>query len=526
MNARPPASTRSPHRSQVGLIARPSTSRQTYSQNWSGLRSNSVAETQTNLAWDSFFALDHEARPGPFHIRLTGAIRDAIREGRIPVGSALPPTRQLAVDLGCSRWVVTEAYEQLVAEGYLEARIGSGTRVRFHDVAPPAAPAADVVASGSWRFDLTPGLPDFHSFPRGPWSRALREALATMPNSDFDYQAPGGHRRLREVIDGYLRRVRGAAVDAADVTITSGILDGITLACRALVASGMRRIAIEDPVWQRVVEAVRRVGLEVVPVDVDADGMRAEALGDLDVDAVIVAPAHQFPTGAVLSPARRMVLLQWAREAGGLVLEDDYDAEFRYDRRPVGTLQGIDPAHTMLFGSLSKTLAPGVGLGWAITPPRWTEAVRSVETRLTGPSVVEQLAFARFIESGDYDRHLRALRRRYRMLRDRFVTAVEAQLSECSVSGAAAGLHVLIGLPAGVSGEAVAEAAAADGIRLRSLREFRLQASAGGEGIVLGYGNVSEDAIEPLVGELAAIIKTLLPRKHGVAGGPPRQALE
>ena len=474
-------------------------------------------ETQTNLAWDTFLEVDGASASGPRHVRLTSAIRDAIRAGRIPVGSALPPTRQLAVDLGCSRWVVTEAYEQLVAEGYLEARVGSGTRVRLHDVAPANPSPPDVVASGSWRFDLSPGLPDFHAFPRGAWLRALRDALASMPYSDFDYQAPGGHPRLRRVIADYLRRVRGAAVEPGDVTITAGILDGITLMSRALLASGLHRIAVEDPTWQRVVECARRVGLDVTPVDVDGEGMRTESLHGLDVDAVIVAPSHQFPTGAVLSPARRMVLLEWARQTDALVLEDDYDAEFRYDRRPVGTLQGIDPAHTVLFGSLSKTLAPAVGLGWTVTPAHWTERIRSVETRLTAPSVVDQLAFARFIENGDYDRHLRGLRRRYRLLRDRFVTAVARELPGCAVSGAAAGLQVLVSLPAGVSGEAVAKAAAGAGIRLRDLREFSVQPDrprsgnrvTADEGVVIGYGNLSEEAIEPLVSELARLIKAL-----------------
>ena len=466
-----------------------------------------MAKTQTNLAWDTLLPVDEVGRSGPLHIRLTTAIRDAIRTGRIPVGSALPPTRQLASDLGCSRWVVTEAYEQLVAEGYLDARTGSGTRVRLHDLAGSAPAPITSPAAPRLRFDLTPGLPDFHSFPRGSWTRAVRDSIAAMPDADFDYQAPGGHPLLREVIAEYLRRVRGAVVRAEDVTVSAGILDGITLVCRALVSAGVRRVAVEDPTWMRVVEAARQAGLEAVPVQVDADGMRTEALPNLDVEAVVVAPAHQFPTGAVLSPARRMVLLDWARQTGGLVLEDDYDAEFRYDRHPVGTLQGIDPARIALFGSLSKTLAPALGLGWMVTPPSLTPTLRAIETRLTGPSVVEQLTFARFVESGDYDRHLRALRRRYRLLRDLFVTAIGRHLPGCTVSGAAAGLHVLVSLPPGVKGAAVVEAAAAAGIRLKDLQECRMTPDPAGEGVVLGYGNLSESAIEVAVAELARIVQ-------------------
>ena len=405
---------------------------------------------------------------------------------------------------------MTEAYEQLVAEGYLEGRVGSGTRVRLYDLAPSTPATASSSSQPSPRFDLTPGLPDFHSFPRTAWLRAMRDAIMAMPDADFDYQPPGGHPRLRGVVADYLRRVRGAVARADDVTITAGILDGITLLSRAMVAAGRLRVVVEDPTWRRVVDGARRVGLSIVPVAVDAEGLRTDLVSDLAVQAVILAPAHQFPTGTVLAPERRLVLLEWARYTDGLILEDDYDAEFRYDRRPVGTLQGIDPARCVLFGSLSKTLAPAVGLGWVVTPPRWTEALRSVETRLTGPSVVDQLTLARFIETGDYDRHLRALRRRYRSLRDRFVTAVGKELPDCTVSGAAAGLHVLVTLPRGLRGREVAEAAEARGIRLKDLEECRLS-PGGSEGIVLGYGNLNEDTIEVAVREVARAIRSVSP---------------
>ena len=480
----------------------------TLGSDWCGLIFEAVAKTQTNLAWDTLFPLDDPTRSGPLHVLLTGAIRDAIRTGRVPVGSALPPTRQLALDMGCSRWVVTEAYEQLVAEGYLEARVGAGTRVRLRDVAP-SMPARHATSDRpSVTFDLTPGLPDFHAFPRGPWTRALRDAIAGMPDSDFDYQAPGGHPMLRAVIGAYLGRARGAVARAEDVTITAGILDGITTVSRALVGSGMRRMAVEDPSWRRLVAAARRVGLEVVPVPVDADGMRTELLRSLNVQAVIVAPSHQFPTGAVLSPERRLVLLDWARHTGGLVLEDDYDAEFRYDRRPVGTLQGVDPDHAALFGSLSKTLAPAVGLGWMVTPPRWTRAVRAIEARMTAPSVLNQLAFARFVEGGAYDRHLRGLRRRYRTLRDRFVTTAARMLPECTVSGAAAGLHVLLTLPPAVTGRAVVDAAAEAGIRVMDLRDCFIEETTSREGLVLGYANLGDAAVESAVAALARAVQT------------------
>jgi GntR family transcriptional regulator/MocR family aminotransferase len=474
-----------------------------------------LLKAQTNLAWDTLLPIEEGALANALHVRLTSALRDAIRLGKIPVGSALPPSRQLAGDLRCSRWVVTEAYEQLVAEGYLEARVGSGTRVRLRDHQQPEPKVAVPEAPATLRFDLTPGLPDFAAFPRSAWSRSVHDTITSMRRADLDYQSSGGHPRLRRVLTEYLGRVRGAVVHEDDVTITSGILDGLSLMLRALAAADRIRVAIEDPCWGRLVAATQRTGLDVVPIEVDAEGMQTGDLSDVPVDAVIVAPAHQFPTGMVLTPERRMLLLEWARAADGLVLEDDYDAEFRYDRRPVGVLQGIDPARVAVFGSLSKTLAPGVGVGWVVTPPRWTEALRSVEARLTGPSTVEQLALAGLIETGAYDRHLRALRRTYRARRDVLVRAMARRLPQCRVFGAAAGLHILMGLPVGVTGEEVVTELDARGIRVLDLRACNVglrRRRAGDlprEGIVFGYGNLPDDQVDAVVSEIGTAIRSL-----------------
>jgi GntR family transcriptional regulator/MocR family aminotransferase len=478
---------------------------------WHAVTSNRMLERQTNLAWDTLLPLDLSSARGALHSRLTTALRDAIRSGRIPIGSALPPSRQLAADLGCSRWVVTEAYEQLVAEGYLEARVGSATRVRAreHDSVLPRP--VRLQSPQAPRFDFGPGSPDLSAFPRAAWLRAMRETVTAMPATDFDYQATGGHPRLREVLAEYLRRVRGADVQVENVTITTGILDGITQLGRALAAVRRHRIAVEEPCWQRLYTCMRRAGMEIVPITVDRDGLRVDEVPGAGVHAVMVAPAHQYPTGSVLSPARRAALLDWAHSAEGLILEDDYDAEFRYDRHPLGTMHGIDSACVALFGSLSKTLAPAVGLGWMVTPDRWTNAVRATEGRLTGPSVFEQLALARFMEAGDYDRHLRAMRRRYRSRRDRLVAAVAKQLPECPVSGAAAGLHVLVLLPRGMNSTVAAEAASGRGIRLLDLHACRVDGESipGDDGLVLGYGNLDDDLIEPAVTELAAAIRVV-----------------
>jgi GntR family transcriptional regulator/MocR family aminotransferase len=444
---------------------------------------------------------------------LERALREAIRSGRLAPQARLPSTRVLAAELGLARNTVAAAYEQLVAEGYLEARVGSGTRVRLRDHQQPGATLTSATATPTVRFDLTPGLPDFSAFPRSAWSRAIHDTIATMRHGDLDYQSPGGHPRLKQVLSEYLGRVRGAVVQPDHLTITSGILDGLTLLLRALATAKRERLAIEDPCWRRLVAAAQGAGLEVTPIEVDAEGMQTGDLSDVIVDAVIVAPAHQFPSGMVLTPERRVVLLEWARAAGGLVLEDDYDAEFRYDRRPVGVLQGIDPGRVALFGSLSKTLAPGVGLGWIVTPARWTEAVRAAETRLTGPSTVVQLALASFIETGAYDRHLRALRRSYRTRRDLVVHSVARQLPQCRLFGAAAGLHLLMGLPAGVTGEAVVKQLDSRGIKLLDLRSCavgRRRPRAGDlprEGVVFGYGNFADGEVDTVVSEIARAVQ-------------------
>jgi len=478
-----------------------------------------MLETQTNLAWDTFLPVD--GGQGPLHVRLTTALRDAIRARRIAVGSALPPSRQLAADLGCSRWVVTEAYEQLVAEGYVEARIGSGTRIRRRDQDSPTLPADLPYAPKPPKFDLGPGLPDLAAFPRARWSQALRDVMAKTPSAELAYPPSGGSPRLRLVLADYLRRVRGAVVQAEDVTITTGIIDGITRVARTLVGAGHHRIALEDPSWHRLQQAVGRSGLEIVPIAVDGEGIRTDPLSAINVRAVIVAPAHQFPTGTVLAPARRTALLDWAAAVDGLILEDDYDAEFRYDRRPIGTVQGIDPARVVLLGSLSKTLAPGLGLGWVVTPPRWTDALRAVDTRMTGPSTLEQLTLARFIETGAYDRHLRALRRRYRARRDRLVAAIAQQLPDFRLSGAVAGLHVILSLPPGLVGTTVTAAARARGVRVMDLRTCRVNGSeapdhreaarpgtdSANEGLVLGYGNLDDGAVGEAVAELACAVR-------------------
>ncbi|MGK3201037.1 PLP-dependent aminotransferase family protein [Amycolatopsis sp. MEPSY49] len=430
-----------------------------------------MAGSQTN--WDVLLEL---TGPGPRHEQLTRALRKAIRDGVLDDGVAVPPSRRLAADLGCSRWVVTQAYAQLVAEGYLAGRTGSATRVRrVGDAVAPKRPAPVKQP----RYDLAPGLPDLRHFPRQGWADAVRGVLATAPHTDFGLPEPGGHPRLRKVLGDYLRRVRGAA--PGDVLICGGVTDGVARVCRALLENGVTRLAVEDPGWTRLRRAAENTGMAIDPVPVDGEGLDVARI-PAGTRAVLVTPAHQFPTGTVLSPRRRADLMAWARDVDGLVLEDDYDAEFRYDRRPVGTLQGTDPGRVALFGSVSKTLSPALGLGWAVVPPQWTLPGHA-------PPVLDQLALAGFVESGGYDRHLRAARLRYRARRDRLVDA----LGPARLSGVAAGLHLVLHLERDAA--EVVRNARAKGVKVADLDDYRV--APGEPALVLGYGNLADNAVEP-----------------------------
>jgi len=465
-----------------------------------------MSGSQTNLAWDTLLELG-DAASGPLHARLSGALRQAIRAGRLPAGSALPPSRQLATDLGCSRWVVTEAYAQLAAEGWLQARVGSGTRVRPLGAAAAGRPAPDAPPARAPRIDLAPGLPDLRSFPLGRWVGALRSVASTLPYAELGYPDPSGHPRLRRVLAEYLARVRGALVDPELVTVCRGVADGTGRVCQALRAAGVGAVAVEDPGWHQLRQAAAGAGLRVVPTRVDAQGLR---VGDLDghpeVRAVIVSPTHQFPTGVVLSAERRAALLAWARRVDGLILEDDYDAEFRYDRRPVGTMQGTDPSRVALLGSLSKTLSPALGIGWVATPPAWAGPVRAATGHRSWPSTLDQLALAAFLSDGAYDRHLRAARKRYRLRRDRLVRALAGRLPGARLLGVAAGLHLLALLDDRVDCAAVVARAAAAGMRVANLDTYRSRDDAIGPGLVLGYGNLADTQVEEAVALLAATV--------------------
>ena len=435
----------------------------------------------------------------PRRAQLEAGLRESIRSGRLRPGVRLPSSRALGAELGVSRRLVVEAYEQLAAEGYLVSSQGSGTRVaRATMEASSGASApegglveavAGVAPLAPGAIDLFPGAPDLSLFPRRAWGRAQRRALAELPDARLGYGEFSGTAELRDALAEHLGRVRAAAVVPGQVVVTAGYQQGLRIFCHLLKGRGARRVAIEDPGYPVAAWTIESEGLELVPVRVDEDGLDVEALAAADPEAVIVTPAHSLPAGAVLAAERRLALVEWARGRGALVLEDDYDAELRYDRRgPAGTLQGLAPDVVVLAGSVSKTLAPALRLGWLCLPAEAVVAATIARGTFDGGGPrLEELALAELIASGAFDRHVRAARARYREKRAVLLEAIATTLPDARVRGIAAGLHVLLELPGGVDEAAAVESAAAAGVRVQGLRDFT-RAHPGPPALVLGYG--------------------------------------
>jgi GntR family transcriptional regulator/MocR family aminotransferase len=443
--------------------------------------------------------------------QLTEALREAIGEGRLAAGTRLPSSRELAGQLGVSRGLVVAAYEQLTAEGRLLARRGAGTVVsslprpimRFGT--PAAADHAPKFMIGGGL--LRPGVPDLAMFPRAVWRRAYESVLRTAADTDLGYGNPTGAPRLREELAGYLGRVRAARADPAGIVITTGAAQAFTVLAQALRRGGVDRIGMEDPGSPVIRDHLHAGGLVPVPVPVDEAGLDVAALARTGVAAVFVTPAHQYPTGVVLAPERRAALVAWARERAGVVIEDDYDAEFRYDREPVGCLQGVAPEVVALVGSASKALAPALRLGWVAVPPRLlAEVARAKDHADHGGPAIEQLAFAELLASGGYDRHLRAARRAYRGRRDAVLAALERHLPRARVAGVAAGLHLVVELPDTIDDAELVERAAAEGLGPWPLSALRV-AGSGSPGLVVGYGGHSPDELAGAVRRLAALVR-------------------
>ncbi|MBT2417618.1 PLP-dependent aminotransferase family protein [Streptomyces sp. ISL-22] len=465
---------------------------------------------------DLHLDLSEPSGPGGRRAALTGALREAVRSGRLAPGTRLPPYRSLAADLGVARNTVADAYAELVAEGWLTARQGSGTRVA--ERAEPLRPAERVPrkapprARGP-RHDLRQGTPDASAFPRAAWLASCRRALQQAPNEAFGPGDPAGCVELREALTEYLARARGVRTEPGRIVICSGFAHALRLLFGQDKGGGggvlRGPLAVEAYGLGFHRELLAAGGVRTVPLPLDEHGARVDRLAR--ERAVLLTPAHQFPTGGPLHPERRAAVIDWARGRGGVVLEDDYDGEFRYDRKPVGAVQGLDPERVIHIGSVSKSLSPAVRLGWMVLPERYVGDVLAAKgEREAWASVLDQLSLADFIASGAYDRHVRRMRQRYRSRRDRLVAALAAHAPHIEVTGVAAGLHAVLRLPPGTERSTV-KAATWQGIALDGLAEFRHPAAREPDmpvrdGIVVGYATPSEHAYGAALEALCGVL--------------------
>ncbi|MFI5806776.1 PLP-dependent aminotransferase family protein [Streptomyces sp. NPDC051561] len=476
-------------------------------------------------------------------------LRKAIADGRLAVGAKLPPTRVLAAELGVSRGVVTEAYRRLTEDGHVEGRRRGGTTVvaapltssptpsapklprgpgrHFGTAAPcavftgePGPEAFDALRAATARFDLTPGQPDLSAFPRTAWLHAERDVLAQLSSQDLGYGDPRGAPRLRRAVADWLARSRGVRVVPDDILIVAGTAQALTLLHPVLRAHGVDSVAVEDPGSLGTRQHLRNGGLITPPVPVDEHGLRVDALRATGASAVLVTPAHQFPTGVVTSGERRRELLGWAAD-GGLVVEDDYDAEHRYDRPPVPALRSVLDDRVCYLGSVSKLLAPALRIGWMVPPPRYrkelTDAKRFSDL---GNAVLPQLVLAHLMESGLLERHLRLLRGRHVRRRDAMIDALAAHLPGTVVHGAAAGLHLTVTYPHEVPDTELAAAALTRGVKCQPLSWHRQL--PGRPGLVLGYAAGPAGAVAEGVEILGRTLRELTHSRPSRLPAPPR----
>ena len=572
---------------------------------------------------------------------LTQRLRQAIADGRLPVGSKLPASRVLAAELQVSRGVVTEAYQRLTEDGHVAGRGRNGTIVVAAPVPWPAAPDSgpptllagwpgsvpahgtpepaatpgptarapqptarapglagtpglartptagtpgpagtpaaaipgpagtpaartpgragtpvagtpgpararasgplglagtpaggvpgpavtppgelfaaapgvdifDSLRAAPARIDLTPGRPDLAAFPRAAWLRAERSVLADLSPAALGYSDPHGTPALRLAVARWLGRTRGIRVGPDEVIIVNGVSQGLGLLAQVLRADGIGEVAVEDPGSLGTRQHLRNWGLATPPVPVGPSGLRVGELAAGASRAVLLTPAHQFPTGVVLDGERRRELIGWA-ERGGLIIEDDYDAEHRYDRPPVPALRAMLGDRVCYTGSVSKLLAPALRVGWLLPPPRYLAALIAAKRNADlGNPVLPQLVLARLMESGELERQLRYVRKRHRRRRDAMTAAIAAQLPQATVHGAAAGLHLMITFTGGLAGQELADqelaaAALARGVKLHPLSWHSQRPQR--PGLVLGYAANPPTAIAAGIGVLGEIIR-------------------
>ena len=504
------------------MVTRPRAAGYTWRDPAEPLLSIAMAIQWSGLGPELLLRLDRDSDQ-PLRSQLETGLRDAIRDGRLQPGERLPSSREFARGLGVSRGLVQECYGQLLSEGYLDSHVGSATKVAAR--AYPAATRGGLGgASGAPKprtvapaprliADFRSGVPDLASFPRGDWVWAMREACQSVATAELDYGDPRGSAALREVLAAYLRRVRAAAAIGEDLVVCTGFAQGLNLVLQVLGQLGVGRVAFEEPGYgddetSTSVRSAVLAGAPAVRVPVDDLGVDVAALAASGARAVVVTPAHQSPTGVVLAAARRHALVEWASRHDGYIVEDDYDSEFRYDREPVGVLQGIAPDRVFTLGTVSKSLAPSIRLGWVLAPPALSAAV--AEEKLLsdrGTSGLDQLALAALIRSGRYDRHLRKMRGVYARRRTALIGALERHAPGLRLTGLAAGFHAVAHLPEGADEDAVVAQALRRSVGLYGMAPFRAARVPAPPQLVLGFGLTGERAIEAGIAAVADLLR-------------------
>jgi GntR family transcriptional regulator / MocR family aminotransferase len=434
---------------------------------------------------------------------LETALREAIRSGRLNAGARLPGSRGLAADLGISRGTVVQAYSQLTAEGWLVGTVGSGTRVADLPPGPTAGGPDPSPAAKRLAFDLRPGRPDLSSFPRTEWALSVRRALSAVPYESLDLTEAAGLPALRAAVADYVARARGVRADASAVVVTAGFTQGLALLARVLHRLGMRTVATEDPGLPRHRNVLHAAGLATVALEVGGGGADPAGLAG---QAAVLTPAHQYPRGVVLVARHRSAFVDWARREDGFIIEDDYDGEFRYDQQPVGAMQALAPDRVVFAGSTSKTLAPGMRLGWLVVPAALRGPLREVMAELgAAVPVVEQLAMADLIERGGYDRHIRRMRLIYRRRR-----AELAQITTIPLEGVAAGLHALLPVQSAEQERVLIDRAGRAGLGLHGLHGhgyWRQPGEGRPAALILGYATPPPHAWSRALGALAEVVQ-------------------
>lgn len=445
------------------------------------------------LVGDLYVAVDPDD-DAPLGVQIAASVRSAVLSGALGPGDTLPPTRALAADLGVSRGVVVSAYEQLVGEGFAAGRRGGGTVVAVRpdlraarapaDRPPPApAPAPSVLV------DLTPGRPATRGLQDADWRSAWRRAVAEeLPGRAPD---PLGLPALREAVAVYLRRVRGVDVAADEVLITAGAGDALALVGLALGGGGRRpRVVVEDPSYPTARRVLATTGVVVQPLAVDADGFRAAQLAALDPppDAVLLTPSHQYPLGGRMPVQERVDVLRWAADRQVVVLEDDYDSEFRHRRRPLPAMASLpSTADVVLIGSWSTTLTPWLRCGWMAVRGPIGERLRGTREQLGTPVPgIQQVALAHFLSGGGFARHTARAQREYGHRRELVVAALGGR-ADVSLGALDGGLHVVVHLPPDVDAAALVRAAGEQGVAVADLADYHAGRPPS-PGLVLGYG--------------------------------------